>query len=172
MYLLPTNDVNNFEKIKIFDLSSAPKLVLTCIYSGSTRSVRASFMYCDLWPYVWLVFKCGLQWRTYSICTVGQWRQIMEDNLRLSRMRYLFKYQVLNKISKKNMTNIKQVLQKTTWHCLGYYLQWRHRSNSATLICKSFVCIFAISFLKLLWSFIIHNLMVDHNRVHHQQNSG
>ena len=24
-------------------------------------------MYCDLWPYVWLVFKSGLYWRTYGI---------------------------------------------------------------------------------------------------------
>ena len=23
----------------------------------------SSFMYCDIWPYVWLVFKSGLQWR-------------------------------------------------------------------------------------------------------------
>ena len=23
-------------------------------------------MYCDLWPYVWLVFKSGLQWCTYG----------------------------------------------------------------------------------------------------------
>ena len=24
------------------------------------------FMYCDLWPYVWLVFKSGLWWRVYG----------------------------------------------------------------------------------------------------------
>ena len=28
-------------------------------------------MYCDLWPYVWLIFKSGLQLRVYGIYTVN-----------------------------------------------------------------------------------------------------
>ena len=29
---------------------------------------KRPFMYCDLWPYVWLIFKSGLWWRAYGIC--------------------------------------------------------------------------------------------------------